>query len=91
MRLTRGRGREINVDAFSNPEKYLVRLPVEKIIADTKVSREGVDKYKQKIKCGEKVAPIIEVMKNTVRFFISSTSSKFNFIVQGSLISVLII
>jgi hypothetical protein len=40
--LMRGRGREINVDVFSNPEKYLVRLPIEKIIADTKVSREGV-------------------------------------------------
>jgi hypothetical protein len=59
--LMRGRGREINVDVFSNPEKYLVRLPIEKIIADTKVSREGVEKYKQKIKNGEKVAPIIVI------------------------------
>jgi hypothetical protein len=33
MRLMRPREREINIDAFSNPEKYLVRLPIEKIVA----------------------------------------------------------
>jgi len=58
MRL---REREINVDVFANPEKYLIRLPIEKIIADSKVSPEGVERYKQKIKSGEKVAPIIVV------------------------------
>jgi hypothetical protein len=52
---------EINIDIFANPEKYLIRLPIEKIIADTKVDPEFVEKYKQKIKNGEKVAPIIVV------------------------------
>lgn len=61
MRLIRRREREINIDVFSNPEKYLVRLPIEIIVADSKVSPEGVERYKLKIKNGEKVAPIIVV------------------------------
>ena len=61
MRVLRRSGREINIDVFSNPEKYLVRLPIDKIIADTKVNPEAVAQYKQKIKRGEKIAPIIVV------------------------------
>lgn len=62
MRLTKpNRGQEINIDVFQNPEKYLVWVPIEEIVADTKVSREGVEGYKQKIKNGEKIAPIIVV------------------------------
>lgn len=61
VRLTRGRGREFNVDVFSNPEKHVVRLPIEKIVADSKVVREGVEGYKQRIKSGEKVGLIIVV------------------------------
>ena len=30
-------GREINIDVFANPEKYIVRLPIDKIIADPEV------------------------------------------------------
>ena len=60
LRLIR-RGREINIDVFSNPEKHLVRLPMDKIIADTKVNPEAVAQYKQKIKSGETIAPIIVV------------------------------
>lgn len=55
------RPREINIDVFANPEKYLIRLPIEKIIADTKVSQEAINLYKQKIKSGAKVPPIIVV------------------------------
>jgi len=61
MRLTRPREREFNIDVFANPEKYLIRLPMGKIVADTKVSPEAVELYKQKIKKGEKIAPIIVV------------------------------
>jgi len=61
MRLMRPRMREINIDVFSNPEKYLVRLPIEKIVADSKVNPEFVERYKQMIKRGEKVAPVIVV------------------------------
>jgi hypothetical protein len=48
-------GRGINADAFVNPEKYLIKLPIEKVVADSKVTREGVEWYKQKIASGEKV------------------------------------
>jgi hypothetical protein len=61
IRLIRRRDPEINIDVFSNPEKYLVRLPIEKIVADTKVSPETIELYKQKIRNGEKIAPIIVV------------------------------
>ena len=53
--------RYLNVDVFSNPEKYLVYLPVAKIVADDKVFPQGVEKYKQKIRNGEKLSPIIVV------------------------------
>ena len=39
MQLTGLRKSEINIDVFANPEKYLVRLPIDKIVADTKVDR----------------------------------------------------
>jgi hypothetical protein len=61
LRLTRRRGYQINIDVFSNPEKYFVRLPIEKVVADSKVSREGVEGYKRKIKNGEKIGLIIVV------------------------------
>jgi len=37
MRLTGLSGREINIDVFANPEKYIVRLPIDKVIADPEV------------------------------------------------------
>jgi hypothetical protein len=59
MWLTGHRGREFNIDVFANPEKYLVRLPMDKIVADTKVDQEAVEMYKKKIEKGEKIAPLI--------------------------------
>ncbi len=61
MHLAWRRRREINIDVFANPEKYLICLPIEKIVADTKVSAEAVELYKQRIKNGEKIPPIIVV------------------------------
>ncbi len=61
IRLTRHRNREFNIDVFANPEKYLLRLPIEKIVADTKVDPEAIEMYKKKIKNGEKIAPLIVV------------------------------
>jgi len=61
IRLTRHRPREINIDVFANPEKYLLRLPLEKIVADTKVDPEAIEMYKKKIENGEKIAPLIVV------------------------------
>jgi hypothetical protein len=53
--------KQVNVDVFLNPKKYAVCLPVEKIIADSKVSREGVEIYKEKIRNNEKIEPLIVV------------------------------
>ena len=61
LRLTGHKKSEINVDVFANPEKYLVRLPIEKLVADTKVDREAIEMYKKKIQKGEKIAPLIVV------------------------------
>lgn len=61
MRLTRPREREINIDVFANPEKYLLRLPIEKIVADTKVDPEAIEMYKKKIENGEEIEPLIVV------------------------------
>ena len=58
MWLTGRREREINIDVFANPEKYLVRLPIEKLVADTKVDPEAIEMYKKKIRNGEKIAPV---------------------------------
>ena len=61
MRLTGQREREINIDVFANPEKYLVRLPIDEIVADTKVDPEAIEMYKKKIQNGEKIAPLIVI------------------------------
>jgi hypothetical protein len=55
-----GKG-EINPNVFIHPSKYAVCLPIEKIVADSKVSRQGIELYKQKIAKGDKLAPIIVV------------------------------
>ena len=60
-RLMGLRERGINIDAFSNPKKYLEQLPIEKIVAFTKIFPEVIKLYKQKIKKGEKIPPIIVV------------------------------
>ena len=52
---------EINADVFIHPAKYAVCLPIEKVVADSKVSRHGVELYKQKIRRQEKIRPIIVV------------------------------
>ena len=61
MRLIRPEERRINIDVFANPEKYLMCLPIAKIVADTKVSEEAVEMYKQKIRNHEEISPIIVV------------------------------
>ena len=61
LRLTRLRERKINIDVFANPQKYLLRLPIERIVADTKVDQEAIEMYKKKIQNGDKIAPIIVV------------------------------
>ena len=61
--------REINLDVFANPSKYLRRLPLEKIVADTKIYRQGVERYKRKIIKDEDIAPIIVVKHPTKEIY----------------------
>jgi len=57
--------RQVNVDVFRNPSKYLRRLPIGKVVADTRVYREGVERYKEKIAKGDSIPPIIVVKHPT--------------------------
>ncbi len=52
---------KVNLDVFSNPQKHLMCLPIEKIVADTKVFPQAVEKYKQKISNGESLSPVIVI------------------------------
>jgi hypothetical protein len=52
---------QINADVFINPSKYAVCLPIGKIVADSKVSRSGIDVYKKKLRENKKLNPIIVV------------------------------
>jgi hypothetical protein len=49
----------INLDVYEHPEKYLLRLPTRNVVADSKVSREIVNRYVKKIKDGKVLEPII--------------------------------
>jgi protein-tyrosine-phosphatase len=55
--------RKINIDVYVHPEKHLLVLPIEKIVADTKVSRKIIEFYKRKIVTGETLFAIV-VIKN---------------------------
>ena len=60
LNLVKGK-RGVNVDALVNPEKYAVCLSIDKVVADSKVTAEGVERYKQKIANKEKIKPILVV------------------------------
>jgi hypothetical protein len=53
--------RGINVDALVNPEKYAICLPIDNVIADAKVTADGVESYEKKIANKEQLKPIIVV------------------------------
>jgi protein-tyrosine-phosphatase len=55
--------RKINFGVFVHPDKYLLYLSIEKIVADTKVQRRVIEFYKRKIVNGEDILPIV-VIKN---------------------------
>ncbi len=59
--LANPKKRQLNIDVFANPEKYSVIIPIEKIVADPKVSPEAVELYKTRIRKKEKLKPIIVV------------------------------
>jgi protein-tyrosine phosphatase len=55
--------RKLNIDVFVHPDKHLLCLSIEKIVSDTKVSRQIVELYKRKIVNGETLLAIV-VLKN---------------------------
>jgi len=66
----RGRDdRQVNVDVFRNPSRYLRRLPIGEVVADARVYRKGVERYKGKIAKGESVPPIIVVKHPTKEIY----------------------
>ena len=53
--------KKLNLDIFLYPEKYSRPLPIEKIVADTKVDAEGVKRYKEQLAAGKQLRPIVVV------------------------------
>jgi hypothetical protein len=52
---------QINADVFIHPKKYAVCLPIDKLVADSKTSCQGIEFYKHKIQTHQKINPIIVV------------------------------
>jgi len=49
------------INVLFNPEKYRMNINVEKIIADKKVYREGVERYKNILKSGKEIGTLVVV------------------------------
>ncbi len=49
------------IDVFFNPKKHKVSISVKTIIADKKVYREGVERYKNMLKLGSDIGTIVVV------------------------------
>ena len=60
-RRRKGERPQFKPDALINPRKYARPMSIDKIIADTKVSNEGVEYYKKKIEANEPIDPIVVV------------------------------
>jgi len=60
-RRKKGERPQFNPDVLVNPQKYAKPIDIDKIIADTKVSREGVEYYKKKIEANEPIDPVVVV------------------------------
>lgn len=55
--------RKLNVDVFVHPNRYLLWLPIENIVADKKVQRLIIEHYKRKIRKGDDILPLIVIEK----------------------------
>lgn len=53
------------IDVLCNPEKYGERISIKKIVADRKVYRKGVERYKKMLKEGKGLGTIIVVKHPT--------------------------
>ena len=52
---------KFNPGVLINPKKYATKIEIDKIIADTKYSRQGVEYYKEKIRANQPIDPIVVV------------------------------
>lgn len=50
-----------NPNIFRNPKKYSTKIPIDKIVADPKASRKGIEHYKQRIVEGHELKPLVVV------------------------------
>jgi hypothetical protein len=51
----------LSLDIFLYPEKYSTPLPIDQIVADTKVDAEGVTRYREQLAAGKPLRPIVVV------------------------------
>src|SRR4030067_383721 len=50
-----------NPDVYVNPAKYVIKLPAEKIVSDSKVQSDVVCRYGRRIAEGQDLEPIIVI------------------------------
>ncbi len=55
------RGKRLIWDIFLYPERYSSPLPIDRIVADTKVDPEGVARYREQLAAGTPLRPIVVV------------------------------
>lgn len=60
-RRKEGEPPKFDPDVLVNPQKYARPIEINKILADTKVSRQGIEYYKEKIRANEPIDPIVVV------------------------------
>jgi len=73
--------RKFNADVFIDPDKYKEKISVDKIIADLKVYRQGVERYKEMLKQGKDLGTII-VLKHPREDFFAVVDGHHRFIAQ---------
>ena len=56
--------------AYSNPDRYSIDLPLEKILANNKVDVDGVYRFIRKVKSGESLKTIVVVKHPEKEYFV---------------------
>jgi len=73
--------RKFNADVFIDPDKYKEKISADKIVADLKVYRQGVERYKEMLKQGKDLGTII-VLKHPREDFFAVVDGHHRFIAQ---------
>ncbi len=53
--------KRLSLDIFLSPERYSTPLPIDRIVADTKVDPGGVARYREQLAAGTPLRPIVVV------------------------------